>query len=162
MPRCSRLYGLSRLRVFRSVISRGKYQKGSAVMPSIYDQYQNLTELEQSYLRNNPHHAWALKSSKEAAYTETKKRFGYNGRNEKSDAFRHCFWSALLARDLGYNNALQFTNAHESSPKNPPKEKSMDLHNNSIGLTIGRTGGENAHLADQGGNMNNTASLPPF
>jgi hypothetical protein len=48
----------------------------------------------------------------------------------------------MLARDLGYQNALQFTNAHESDPRNPPQEKAMDLHNNSVGLSIGRAGGE--------------------
>lgn len=76
-----------------------------------------------------------------------KKRFGHIGRNDKSDAFRHCFWSAVLVREIGYQNALQFTNAHESDPKNPPAEKAMDLYNNSIGLSIGRAGGNNTYLS---------------
>lgn len=53
----------------------------------------------------------------------------------------------MLARDLGYQNALQFTNSHESDPRNPPQEKAMDLHNNSVGLSIGRTGGNNNQLS---------------
>ena len=56
--------------------------------------------------------------SRDIAYSETTKRFGHNGRNDKSYAFRHCFWSATLSRDIGYKNALEFTNAHESSPLN--------------------------------------------
>jgi len=114
---------------------------------SVYDQYKNLTLQEQQYIRSHPHHAFSIKESKEIAFSETRKRFGMNGRNDKSDAFRHCFWSAILARDLGYQNALQFTNAHESDPRNPPKEKVMDLHNNSVGLSIGRTGGNNNQLS---------------
>jgi len=114
---------------------------------SVYDQYKNLTQQEQQYIRSNPHHAFAIKESKEVAFTETRKRFGLNGRNDRSDAFRHCFWSAMLARDLGYQNALRFTNAHESDPRNPPQEKAMDLHNNSVGLSIGKTGGNNTQLS---------------
>ena len=114
---------------------------------SVYDQYINLTPQEQQYIRSNPHHSFAIKASKEAAFAETKKQFGLNGRNDRSDAFRHCFWSAMLTRDLGYQNALRFTNAHESDPRNPPQEKAMDLHNNSVGLSIGKTGGSNTQLS---------------
>jgi len=53
----------------------------------------------------------------------------------------------MLARDLGYQNALRFTNAHESGPRNPSQEKAMDLHNNSLGLSIGKTGGSNTQLS---------------
>jgi len=107
-------------------------------MTSTYDQYNNLTEKEKSYIKANPHHITTIKESKGAAYSETKKIFGVNGRNDKSDAFRHCFWSALLSKDLGYTNALKFTTAHESSPHNPTNEKAMDLHNNKVGLSIGQ------------------------
>ncbi|VAW87559.1 hypothetical protein MNBD_GAMMA18-2198 [hydrothermal vent metagenome] len=116
---------------------------------SVYNQYKNLTPQEQQYIRLHPHHVFAIKESKEIAFAETRKRFGQNGRNDRSDAFRHCFWSAMLARDLGYQNALQFTNAHESDPRNPPQEKAMDLHNNSVGLSIGRVGGHNNQLSSR-------------
>ncbi len=116
---------------------------------SVYDQYNNLTPQEQMYIRSHPHHALSIKQSKEAAYAETKKRFGHNGRNDKSDAFRHCFWSAILTRELGYQNALKFTTAHESDPRNPPLEKAMDLHNNSVGLSIGKAGGSNQQLSSR-------------
>ncbi|MBK7708626.1 MAG: hypothetical protein IPJ30_23425 [Acidobacteria bacterium] len=59
------------------------------------------------------------------------------GHNDRSDAFRHCFWSAILSRDIGYYWAKSFTTAHESNPGQPPEEKEMDLHNNSVGLNIG-------------------------
>lgn len=110
---------------------------------TLYKQYQQPTPQEQSYLRGNPHHAFAIQEAREEAYEETQRRFGRNGHNDKSDAFRHCYWSALLARELGFHNALKFTTAHEGLPTNPPEEKSMDCHNNRIGLNIGRVKGTN-------------------
>ena len=107
---------------------------------TVYDQYKHLTLEEQRYIKSHPQHAWSIKESKEIAFEETKKRFGMNGKNDRSDAFRHCFWSAILSRDLGYDAALKFTNAHESDPRNPADEKAMDLHNNAVGLSIGRFG----------------------
>jgi hypothetical protein len=118
-------------------------------MVDYYDQYQQLTPQEKSYLFRHPQHASILKESKQTAYKETIKMFGHNGRNDKSDAFRHCFWSALLSRDIGYHNALMFTNAHESDPRNPKNEKAMDIYNNSIGLQIGRNGGSDLLLRTQ-------------
>lgn len=104
---------------------------------SAYDQFGRLTPQEQAYIQSHPHHALTIKEAKETAFAETKARFGRNGHNDKSDAFRHCFWSALLARELGYAKALTFTTAHESSPTNVPAEMAMDLHNNRVGLHIG-------------------------
>lgn len=116
-------------------------------MASVYEQYQRLTPQEQAYLRSNPHHAMILKEAREVAYAETIRRFRRNGRNDKSDAFRHCFWSAMLARDIGFQDALRFTSAHESSPTNRLEEKRMDLHNNRVGLDIGRSKGTNEILS---------------
>lgn len=110
-------------------------------------QWQQLTPAEQAYLRSKPHHAFALREAREAAYEETTRRFGRNGHNNNADAFRHCFWSAILARELGYENALKFTTAHEAFPSNPAAEKSMDLFNNRIGLSIGRAKGTNQTIS---------------
>jgi len=35
--------------------------------------------------------------------------------------------------------ALRYTSAHEDFADNPTDEKTMDLHNNAVGLKIGRT-----------------------
>jgi hypothetical protein len=106
-----------------------------------YEQWNNLTPAEKVVIANltlrNPLAPLIIKNSKDVAFNETTAKFGYNGRNDKSDAFRHCFWSATLARDLGYFGAKLFTDAHETNPDNPPDEKEMDLHNNSVGLQIG-------------------------
>ncbi|WCN09008.1 DUF6973 domain-containing protein [Marinomonas mediterranea] len=116
-------------------------------MPSIVKQYDGLTDDEKSYLKRNIHHVFIIKKARDTAYRETAKIFGYNGRNDQSDAFRHCFWSALLAKELGEKNAKKFTSAHESSPTNAINEKLMDLHNNDIGLNIGKSGGSNTFLS---------------
>lgn len=116
-------------------------------MPSSYDQFQHLTPKEKQFVQKHPLDALTIRQAKGTAFAETKRRFGKNGHNDKSDAFRHCFWSALLARDIGYANALAFTNAHESSPTNDPTEKKMGLFNNGVGLNIGRVKGTDAILS---------------
>lgn len=105
---------------------------------SAYDEWKGLTPAERSVLiAMGPVNALIVKQSKAKAYNETEKRFGYNGHNDKADAFRHCFWSATLARDIGSWWAKAFTNAHETVTGQPANEKEMDLHNNAVGLKIG-------------------------
>src|SRR5262249_50309449 len=106
-------------------------------MSDAYDDFHRLTPVEKLYVALNPVNALIIEMNRENATKETIKRFHNNGRNDASDAFRHFFWSALLARDIGLLDAIVFTTAHESAPDNPPDEKDMDLHNNSVGLKIG-------------------------
>jgi len=64
--------------------------------------------------------------------------FGYNGLNDCADAFRHSFFNAINSRDTYSAIADAFGKAHECGvPDNKLKEKTMDLHNNSIGNAIG-------------------------
>ena len=69
----------------------------------VYEQWNNLTPAEKAVITaltlRNPAAPLIIKNSKDVAFNETTAKFGYNGRNDKSDAFRHCFWSATLARD---------------------------------------------------------------
>ena len=51
--------------------------------------------------------------------------------------FATVFGRRLWRVIVGYFEAKMFTNAHETNPDNPPDEKAMDLHNNSVGLKIG-------------------------
>jgi hypothetical protein len=57
--------------------------------------------------------------------------------NGNADAFRHCFWNALLTVNIERQWAIDWTNAHEDYVGNPPLEKSMDLNNNLNGQQIG-------------------------
>ncbi|OIJ40934.1 DUF6973 domain-containing protein [Massilia timonae] len=98
----------------------------------------NLSRSEKVYLMMYPEHATLIDEAARTATDETKRLFGRHDHNGQGDAFRHCFWSAILCREIGYNNALRYTSAHEDFPENPPEEKAMDLHNNAVGLSIGR------------------------
>jgi hypothetical protein len=106
-----------------------------------YEQWNKLTPAEKAVIAamaaTDPVKVALVKASKDKAFNETINRFGFNGHNDQSDAFRHCFWSASLSRDIGYFWAKAFTDAHETSPGQPADEKAMDLHNNSVGLSIG-------------------------
>ncbi|WP_313171400.1 DUF6973 domain-containing protein [Massilia oculi] len=108
--------------------------------------FQKLTASEKIHLALFPEQVAVIKRSSQRALLESELRFPGSRRNTPGDAFRHCFWSALLARDIGYASAWRYTNAHEAFPDNPPSEKAMDLHNNAVGLHIGRYGGPNQIL----------------
>ena len=59
--------------------------------------------------------------------------------NNEADAFKHCYMQAELTLLLGRNIAKIIGDMHENKPENPPEEKKMDLHNNSIGRQIGQS-----------------------
>ncbi|EKU82582.1 hypothetical protein ABIB42_000835 [Massilia sp. UYP32] len=109
--------------------------------------FNQLTEQERAYLRSHPHHVPVIMRAREFAQSEARRLFSISGHNDHSDAFRHCLWSAQLARDIGITKARLYTTAHESSLRNPPKERAMDLHNNSIGLNIGASKQTNEALS---------------
>lgn len=103
--------------------------------------YYKLNELEKKYLYKNPHKAFLINKVTSIAFEETRKRFikSENFHNNQADAFRHCYWSALLVKNLGYIEAKKFSDMHEEgNNKNPIAEKKMDLHNNKIGLQLGK------------------------
>lgn len=55
----------------------------------------------------------------------------------------------MNTRDQGKDLAKQFGDAHEDFDGNPPKEKTMDIHNNGVGYEIGNnsSGSSDRHLA---------------
>ena len=62
----------------------------------------------------------------------------HNYEDDHTDAFRHFVWSGLVAREIGYEKAKEFLEAHEDFPENNPAAKSMDLFNNQKGLEYER------------------------
>lgn len=103
------------------------------------DDWGRLTQEERNFLLTHPWHAFSIKSATTKALNESRLRFGSGSlHNGAGDAFRHCFWSAILARDIGAELALTFTSAHEQRMGLPPDEVEMDLFNNRIGIEIGR------------------------
>jgi hypothetical protein len=60
----------------------------------------------------------------------------YNG---NGDAFRHILWNFGMTIDVGATFAKQWSDAHENgTANNPALEKQMDLHNNAIGIQLGK------------------------
>jgi hypothetical protein len=57
--------------------------------------------------------------------------------NGKADAFRHCFWNALMVDRIDFEQAEAVATAHEEKPGQPFEEKLMDLANNHDGRIIG-------------------------
>ena len=102
-----------------------------------YATWNRLTTSEKWFLLTHPTLIGTIRDDANKALAEAARRFPSGLHNGPGDAFRHCFWSALLTRDVGSANAKAYTDAHESYAANPPKEKAMDLHNNAAGIRIG-------------------------
>ncbi|NVK20589.1 MAG: hypothetical protein HWE30_17995 [Methylocystaceae bacterium] len=74
----------------------------------------------------------------------TKKQFGKNGRSDDSDAFRHAYWSFMMAKKLGVEGAKNIGDGHETASLRSYYQGSdqtdgellMDLHNNQIGRQL--------------------------
>jgi hypothetical protein len=116
----------------------------------ISDTYDRLNTAERDFLFWHPFAAVAFNSNAETALAEARRRFGPSTlHNGSGDAFRHCFWSAMNARDEGAELARRFGEAHEDWAGNPAAEKTMDLHNNGVGFDIGgpAIGASDRHLA---------------
>jgi len=78
--------------------------------------------------------------NKSIAENQTISKMGNNGLNDKSDAFRHCFFQAINTMSLGASITKQFADAHESEvPSQLQKEKDMDLYNNGVGISYGQS-----------------------
>lgn len=66
---------------------------------------------------------------------------------DNGDAFRHAYWNALMARDVGYSWAQRWGNAHEyGEQNNDGLDKTMDLYNNRVGRNC-NDGSNNTNLA---------------
>ena len=59
-------------------------------------------------------------------------------RNDESDACRHFVWAALLYQQFDLNFSEQILKAHEQNAMQPKQEKSMDLTNNRLGLSVAK------------------------
>ncbi|KAF1813771.1 hypothetical protein P152DRAFT_291730 [Eremomyces bilateralis CBS 781.70] len=55
--------------------------------------------------------------------------------NGKGDAFRHCYWNALMVIEIGGSDAKSIADNHEQGSSG--REKDMDLKNNASGRRIG-------------------------
>ena len=97
-----------------------------------------------------PVQALQIQVNSQTATAETIRRYGSNGRDDVSDAFRHAYWNALNASDTFVFVAKQFADAHESgvntNDPNAVLARDMDFWNNDQGRTIG---GDNSAASDE-------------
>lgn len=106
---------------------------------NLIEPYDNLTAMEKKLVKLFPLAALSIMANKEPAENETVNRFGFNRRNDLSDAFRHGFFNAMNSNDVPDIVARLFSFAHETeTPANLFLEVQMDLHNNNIGHIIGK------------------------
>ncbi len=81
--------------------------------------------------------------SKEAE-NATNTKYGRNGGNDESDAFRHAYWSYTMAEKFGQEGAKTIGDGHEAKPidsytndlEKKPGVNLMDLHNNRVGRQL--------------------------
>lgn len=64
------------------------------------------------------------------------------------DAFRHCYWNALMTVHIGADQAKSVADNHEESASGSPASSQMDYHNNQVGRDIG------ASSPDEGAALN--------
>lgn len=58
--------------------------------------------------------------------------------NGIGDAFRHCYWNALMTLSIGRDQAKKVADLHEdNNTTGPHLERVMDLKNNEIGRQVG-------------------------
>ena len=92
-----------------------------------------------------PLHAYIVKENAQKAREASENAGLPDARDGQWDAFRHTYWNALNARDLGEKTSAFFPTLHEtgSEANNPssleydPVAVKMDLYNNQIGRKIG-------------------------
>lgn len=103
--------------------------------PEFREAYDRLNASEKSLALQHPMAAYSVFLNSRTAETVTAAVFSGSAtlHNDIADAFRHAFWNALNAHDIGAYLAKGFADAHENFPNNPDLEKSMDLINNNIG-----------------------------
>jgi hypothetical protein len=75
-----------------------------------------------------------------AAAQKVEKQYGWSIHNGGADAYRHCYWSGLMAQKMGVETAKGFGDRHEESTGQPQKERDMDLYNNAKGRSWASTG----------------------
>ena len=91
------------------------------------------------------------------------RRSGILGRGNRgrTNALRHCLWSALMRHDMGRATAQGFLTRHEGHSGNTHDHR-VDLHNNRVGLRIGSRYGSRKRIeracrgALRGGILNRT------
>ncbi|MFD4705072.1 DUF6973 domain-containing protein [Gottfriedia sp. NPDC058432] len=116
----------------------------NAAYKEIYSEWTKLNTKEKVLVASNPKAAALTKTTQSKAFEYTRNKFSYNGLGDKSDAFRHAIWNALMCRYVDKSWAYLYATAHEDKSSAELKKKAadgylesqhrnMDLHNNQKG-----------------------------
>lgn len=102
-----------------------------------------LNSLEQALFNANPTNGFKACLAGKEAQDYTIYKFGKNGHNDKTDAFRHAAWNINI---IGFTDDIYFakewTDAHEDGALSQPYEEyHMDLNNNSVGRMAAKSAG---------------------
>jgi RHS repeat-associated protein len=74
-----------------------------------------------------------VRTARNNANSATQNKYGHNGGNDESDAYRHAYWNIEMTRSMNKKSAEAWANAHENFEGNPQDEKDMDCKNNKAG-----------------------------
>ena len=103
-----------------------------------YNVWRKLTKKEKEIFKLYPALAVIMNRNKRLAEEATILKYGTNGLNDNSDAFRHAYFNAINSRDMGRYAAKLLSDAHESeTPNRWNLEVKMDLFNNNVGHEMG-------------------------
>lgn len=105
-----------------------------------------LNKNEIVYLITKPYLIIPTYNSWREANNESIRKYGISFYKDKSDAFRHCFGTAILVKEIGYQEAIKITTLHESFAENNKYSMLMDMWNNKVGAEIGK---KNFHLSNE-------------
>lgn len=98
--------------------------------PNFYD----LTDDEMALCKKDPVVCASVYLYGHLAEKKCHEIYNISDHNDESDACRHYMWAFYLLKNFDVKQAREFLNAHESNPKQNPKEKDMDISNNEISI----------------------------
>lgn len=115
-----------------------------AYVEVIRSEWDRLNNYEKALIVSSPANAYLTKITRTKAFDYTKSEYSRNGLGDRSDAFRHAIWNALMSKYVSELWAYQFGTAHEQKSEaelnkiakdgNREREhQKMDLHNNREG-----------------------------
>jgi len=111
---------------------------------SLSEKWNNAPKALKLLIAADPVHALIVYSCAKKADRWTIEKFDYSGQGDKSDAYRHGIWNALITRASNRGVAKLFTTAYEDISEEEGQivtgdgftkneHRQMDLHNNEIG-----------------------------
>lgn len=106
--------------------------------PPLYE-WNKCSSQEKIFILNHPNKARKMYSNMETAVEMSRETYpDLDGRGTERDAYRHAMWQALNVQSVGEEATREMANAHEYRDGQPMKDMIMDIHNNEIGIEIGR------------------------